>query len=73
MADKTTYTLEAYDPSYSFGIEGEDHWIHYGGVYDTYAEAQENVEKANETYRKVQVVQHTRTVVAEYKDGKVSG
>jgi hypothetical protein len=74
MADKTTYTVEVWDPTWEYELGG-DGWSYYesGKAYDTFAETQDAVVKANNTYRQVQVAQHTRRIVAEYKDGQVSG
>lgn len=73
MADGTSYTVEVYDPTYNFGDNPEDNWMTYGGVSDTFADVQEDLEKASMAWRNVRVVQHTLKVVAEYKDGQVSG
>ncbi len=70
MSDKTSYTVEMYDPPYSWGAEDpEENWSSTGVALDTFTEAQEAAKKYTGVYRSVRIKKHVWSEVALYQDG----
>lgn len=74
MADKTSYTIEVWDPQYIWGLEVEDEekWtVLNSTVYDTFSEADEAAKDHTPAWRRVRIRKHVWSVVARFQDGVV--
>ena len=74
MADKTSYTVEVYDPQYTWGLDNvdpEENWVHHIGPnrHNTFAEAEEAAKSVTGVYRSVRIRKHVWSEVALYQDG----
>lgn len=72
MSDKTTYTVEVYDPEWNYGGDPEDNWRHScQEAFDTFSQAENAAKTVTGTYRSVRIKKHVWSEVALYQDGVV--
>lgn len=73
MADRTSYVVEVYDPSYLnvwSTDDPENAWsVTDNKVHDTFADAEEVAKSYTGVYRSVRIRKHVYTDVALYQDG----